>query len=102
MYFADALLRAHSKKTEPHNLFDKDITLAVIDLIEDDLACVAKAMSQDKTLTEITKHTNTDKLRSDVKPYFNLPIKIILQHYNNILMKDNCTRATVRVKSNPI
>ena len=85
MYFADALSRAHSQKTEPHNLFVKDITIADIDLIEDDLPCIAKTTSQDKTLTEIIKHTNrgwantNDKLRSDVKTN-SLPIKMILQY----------------------
>ena len=42
MYFADTLSRVHSTKTTPDNLFDNDVTVAEMTIIDDGFDCIVK------------------------------------------------------------
>ena len=91
MYFADTLSRAHTNKITPNNLFDKDISIAAIEYVEEDLAQIEKETEKDHTLQELIRLTREgwpqtpSNLREDIKPYamykdeFSIENKILLK-----------------------
>ena len=59
MYFVDTLSGVFTSKSEPRHLLYNDITIAALDIMEDDLAWKAKETQKDETLKEVIKHVIT-------------------------------------------
>lgn len=93
MYFADTLSRAHINKTEPNNLFDSEISIASINMVEDNITRIAEITQKDETLKEIIKLTlagwpnRINQVRQDIKPYFTHRNEITVNKF--IIYKEN-------------
>ena len=57
MYFADTILRAHTNRTTPNNLFDKELTVAAISFGDITIEQITSETAKDPILREVIQLT---------------------------------------------
>ena len=93
MYFADTHSRAHTSKTTPNNLFDKHISIAAIEYMEEDLEHIVWETDNNHTLQELIRLTHegwphtSSEIRDDIKPYNTYKDEFSI--HNKLILKGN-------------
>ena len=93
LFFADALSRAHSRSTEPHNLFDNQFSVVSISTTSDTLSDIKQAYKHDDDIDKLKEYiqnswpTNTHTVPNQLIPY--IPHKDNLTIQNGLIMKGN-------------
>ena len=76
MYFADTLSRAHSSKTVPVNLFDNEVSVAELEVVNDFMQEIIQETKNDDTLQRLRSlamngwPNDKNEVPSDLKPFY--------------------------------